>query len=285
MRRSAHPRVVLEVALVRAASDGGTPTRAELLTRIEKLERALENRCDGSGNRHTSREAGAAAAKTRCASSDEPLCRPAAGPPADTDAAGKTAPPAEREETGLVQTGLSRKAAAASDNEAAGAKQPERPAATEPSPKPAPDSRRPGAVKKTGAAVEKKPARGNGPARYGIEQIRKWWPDMMNELKRVNPAIYTYLALVWPAEVKDYCLVLGVPRGDIFSMQMAEDQANRELLVKTMHSFTREDWSVRCNYYDAPPPGWDRSRALLEPEEAISLFRGEEIPPGEMDKS
>ncbi|MFA7466871.1 MAG: hypothetical protein WCY82_01215, partial [Desulfotomaculaceae bacterium] len=156
-----------------------------------------------------------------------------------------------------------------------------------PSPKlPEPAAPAPGFAGGVGAAPENESVNLNSSDRYGIEQIRKWWPDMMQEIKRVNPAAYTYLSLVWPAETKDNCLVLGVPAGDIFSMQMATDEPIRELLVRTLGAFTRDDWTVRCSYYDAPPPGWDARQASLEPEEAISLFRGQEVtPPGDLDKN
>jgi len=239
MRRSTHPRVVLEVALVRFIDGGGNPSNAELLARIERLENALGG-ADVSFN-----PAPDTTVKTKA--------------PLDV--------PAE-----------------------AGKKVSERPAAAkQPSKAPTPAGT-PGLGGSAGAASEaapeKEPVATTGAGRYGIEQIRKWWPDIMREIKRTDHAAYTYLSLVWPAEVNDGCLVLGVPAGDIFAMQMAGDEANRELLAGTLRSFSRDDWTVRCSYYDTPPPGWDTRRASLEPEEAISLFNGQEVtPPGEPDKN
>jgi len=235
MRRSAHPRVVLEVALVRFIDGGGKPSNAELLARIEQLETALAGR----------------------SAEDSGLTAGAGWVPPDYPQGAK--PPG-------ASTHVKPEAGNASKNTDADA--------TPQLPEPA------------AQAPEKESIDTNSSGRYGIEQIRKWWPDMMQEIKRTNPAAYTYLSLVWPAETRDNCLVLGVPAGDIFSMQMAGDEANQELLARTLRAFSRNDWTVRCSYYDAPPPGWDARQASLEPEEAISLFRGQEVTPqGDLDKN
>lgn len=245
MRRSAHPRVVLEVALVRFIEGGGKPSNAELLARVERLENAL------AGESTSVKSAAESAYKKT---------------DADATAGQKNAPLKVPAETGKTVPGHS--------------------VAENPSPKSPDVAQASGFSGGVGAAPEKESINLNSSGRYGIEQIRKWWPDMMQEIKRVNPAAYTYLSLVWPAETRDNCLVLGVPTGDIFSMQMVGDEANQELLVRTLRAFSRDDWTVRCSYYDAPPPGWDARQASLEPEEAISLFRGQEVtPPGDLDKN
>ena len=246
MRRSAHPRVVLEVALVRFIDGGGKPSNAELLARIEQLETALAGRVptdypQGAGltGASTAIAANITFKKTNANVNVGQKNIP-------VNVAAKTPPPESTVSAARV----------------------------------------PGLTDGIGAAPVKESVNINSSSRYGIEQIRKWWPDMMQEIKRVNPAAYTYLSLVWPAETRDNCLVLGVPAGDIFSMQMAGDEANQELLVRSLRAFGRNDWTVRCSYYDAPPPGWDARRASLEPEEAISLFRGEEVtPPEDPDKN
>ncbi|HBX22907.1 MAG TPA: DNA polymerase III subunit gamma/tau [Desulfotomaculum sp.] len=252
MRRSTHPRVVLEVALVRFIDGGGKSSKAELLTRIERLETALAGRIA---------EDSSLTAGTGWVPPNYPQGAGSSG------ASGSVKP-----ETG--------RAYKKTDVEAtAGHKiAPLEVTAETPPPKaPEPVARQ---------VPEKESNNINSSGRFSIEQIRKWWPDMMQQIKRVNPAAYTYLSLVWPAETRDNCLVLGVPSGDIFSMQMAGDEANQELLVRTLRAFSRSDWTVRCNYYDAPPPDWDARQASLEPEEAISLFRGEEVtPPGDLDKN
>ncbi len=250
MRRSAHPRVVLEVALVRFIDGGGKPSNDELLARIERLENALSG-----GGTFVSQAPDSAAVKTR-ASSDVPA------------------------ETGKRISG-----------HPTAAKQPLQASAEIAAPKPpgVPAVGASGMGDSAGATSEATPEHepsGINGAGYGIEQIKKWWPDIMREIKRTDHAAYTYLSLVWPAEVKDGCLILGVPAGDSFVMEMAGDEAVRKILAGTLRSFSRNDWTVRCGYYDASPPGWDTRQASLEPEEAISLFKGQEItPPGEPDKN
>lgn len=243
MRRSAHPRVVLEVALVRFIEGGGRPSNAELLARIERLESIL-----GGAGASVDSAPGGADIKTKA-----PLNVPSetGGTAPEHLAAAKKLSQVSAE-TPALDAGVSGSGAGAA-------------------PEPAP---------------ENEPASGAGSSRCDIEQIRKWWPDIMQEIKRADQAAFTYLSPVWPAEVKDGCLVLGVPDGDIFSMQMAQDETNRKLLAGILYAFTRNDWTVRCSYYDAPPPGWDMRQVYLEPEQAISLFEGREVtPPGETDKN
>ncbi|MCL2337853.1 MAG: DNA polymerase III subunit gamma/tau [Firmicutes bacterium] len=311
MRRSTHPRVVLEVALVRFIDGGGNPSTAELLIRIERLEKAL-----GGDGVPSVAASGSASVKAKAADvrpvagvfglpegaavkpEDAAIKRkaapaiPAAGakvpePPADAKQppqvltpAGESfaAPSAAVEQPSLVSTAVEDTvpASPATGKQAI------------PPPTPAgPVGRAAMAAAASEAAAaqepfeqevaEQEPAAIAGAELFGLEQIRKCWPDIMREIKRIDHVVYTYLSLVWPAEVNDGCLVLGVPAGDLFVMQMAGDEASRKLLAGTLHSFSRTDWSVRCSYYDAPPPDWDSGQAALEPEEAISLFKGQEV--------
>ncbi len=286
MRRSAHPRVVLETALVRAT--GEDQECGELQARIERLERALAGQCAIAGRSSgPSREVAAIAPVTPEPKTGEQLAEKGVAVTQDgaclrTKDAGVREP--EASEKGN-KARRAKPAAGPGNSEPKPVETTQPPARDLPAPGGPGEGMKPG--RDTGSSGEdKKAGVDNGPGRYDIEQIRKWWPDIMNELKRANPAIYTYLSTVWPAEVREHCLVLGVPKGDVFSMQMAGDKSSRELLVKIMHAFTGEEWSVRCAYYDAPPPGRESSKAVLEPDEAIRLFKGEEIPsPGNIDKS
>lgn len=289
MRRSAHPRVVLEVALARAAAGGGTPSQDELLARIERLERALAGRDGGPGRGTISESAGAGLVTVQ-----ENLRQ--SGRPREADGAQRAPAGLTESAFGQPQTNTPREKAPVPVSNKTGPADSGQSASYNKQDDPLPD---PAGREQVVSGVEpgdpgdvkpvepvKEPPAGNGSGRYDIEQIRKWWPDIMQELKRADTAVYTYLSLVWPAEVRDCCLVLGVPAGDEFLMQMAGDEANQALLAKTLRAFTRENWTVRCGYCDAPPPGWDGRQAALEPEEAISLFRGEEVsPPGDLDKN
>ena len=131
-------------------------------------------------------------------------------------------------------------------------------------------------------AVEEKAANA---ALYDLEQIQKWWPELLNMVKKNSLAAYNYLCQVWPAEVKEHCLVLGVPEGDTFSRQMVEQATTREFLAQALYSFTRSNWQIKCNYYKNSPPGWeDWGNQQLDCTDAISLFQAEEIAVGDAIK-
>lgn len=295
MRRSTHPRVVLEVALVRAATGGGTPTPSELLARIERLEKAL----DARGNSPVVGAAGnnEVAAGPQVASGPRTARQAPRDPGKQREAGGrveKEKPPGPENRSGAVERvhpeEVPRKHTPGTDRPRDGKAE-----RGESKPGAAPDRQSPGraAAGAEPAGVDPagdKPGAGSegsgGAVRYDIKQIRKWWPDIMQAIKRADTPKYAYLSLTWPAEIKDNCLVLGVPAGEDFLMQMAGDDANRDLLAKTLRSFTRQDWTVRCAYYDAPPPGWGEQQSVLEPEEAINLFQGEEVSlSGDLDKN
>lgn len=235
MRRSAHPRVLLELALVKAMDDSGGAVPDNLLARIERLEHAL---LKGGQTGDT---------PSRTVQPSPP------GSPVDKPGLQVDEKPSQKGNTRSNRRGEPASITASGDEIApqAGLKNKE-------------DAQKSGAAEDT--------------ARYSVEQIRKWWPDMLDALKKKSPAAFTYLYQAWPAEIKDRCLVLGVPSGDIFLKQMVEDAANRELLAETLHSFTRSTWQVRCGFYDAPPPGWGEKNSQLGSEGAISLFQGEEVP-------
>jgi len=285
MRRSAHPRVLLELALVRAMDDSGGAVPDNLLARIERLEQALlkggqtGNNSSSSvqpaphrspvdnprlqvdekpsqtgntrGNRRSKRDdrpANDQDLKNESGSPEKPRFEPEPGEPGAGALRLTQAEPDKIRERGEP---ASITASGGEIAPKAGLKNKE-------------DAQKSGAAEDT--------------ARYSVEQIRKWWPDMLDALKKKSPAAYTYLYQAWPAEIKDRCLVLGVPSGDVFLKQMVEDAANRELLAETLHSFTHSTWQVRCGFYDAPPPGWGEKNSQLGSEGAISLFQGEEVP-------
>ncbi|WP_157833475.1 DNA polymerase III subunit gamma/tau [Desulfotruncus alcoholivorax] len=228
MRRSSHPRVVFELALIRAGRETGVGSRDELWARIERLEQAVMSMPGPTPARKKNKRA-----------QDSPVMveispEPAGKKPVLEGNTIKYDPIAPKDLSHQVEET---------------------------------------------AAVEEKVAKA---ALYDLEQIQKWWPDLLQMVKKNSLAAYNYLCQAWPAEVNEHCLVLGVPEGDVFSRQMVEEATTRELLVQTLYSFTRNNWQVRCNYYKAPPPGWeDRENKQLDCAGTISLFQAEEIAVGE----
>lgn len=297
MRRSVHPRVVLELALVRAVNgDSGdsNPSSDELVRRVEHLERILANRKKEPGNfsepSNSVVETGASKQPLEKNSlkqldkklylADHAKIKVSVKPPVGGNVLGDA-----KKDSGLISedTEWSKPMFTTEKPNAGGFISDASVEYKETLPeKTFPNlTELKGTVskgdKKESFAQEKKEL-ANGGTLYSIEQIKKWWPDIMSALKKSNPATYNYLYQVWPAELKENCLILGVPHGDVFSKQMAEESANRDLLAEIVCSFTRCKWKIRCDFYDEKPSGWGESENKLNSEETISLFHGEEVP-------
>lgn len=254
MRRSAHPRVLLEMALIRATGEEHQqPMPGELLLRLERLEQALAR-----GNPVVPGHPGAPPKeKNMAAEPPEPVSIPPAPEPVPPEPVKRAAIP-------------------------------------EPGPRALHEVRNSAEDKKTGrqgntsvkAAAEPVPATG-GDARPGddfhctIEQVRSWWPEVLAAVKKSKPHLYQCLnsKQVWPAEVTRRQLVLGIAQGEDWFKQIVDEEDSRELLAKTLSALGRVKWQIRCQFYDAPPPGWgEEPAAPLEPREAISLFQGVDVP-------
>lgn len=267
MRRSTHSRVVLELALIRAMDDNVEPNDAgKLLERIEQLERAMLS--SGQAN------------KRNLSGSEESEYK--------DQIVEKFPQTGNTKINAAIPPVLKSKVENLEDHHKVNNEVLNQPNA-EPETKPEgaiqdlDDLLSSGSIKDSSDQHEKVV---NATCRYGIDQIKKWWPEILELLKKKNLAAYTYLSQVWPAEVNEQCLILGVQNGDIFSKQMAEDAANRELLAEVLQSLTRLKWQIRCDFYDAPPSDWGEDKTQLDSEEAISLFQGTELPvKGDMDKN
>ncbi len=272
MRRSAHPRVVLETALVRAACDSGASSPGELLARVERLEKALEKMAASFDCRAVLEPSPQPAKETATAGRAAAGVNTAGPLSENKGGAGSEAGTAAASSAAGREDGTKVGAGAEAGTGAAGAAAAPRPAA--------------GDASNAGeGGRERKARRGEGQQdaagadRCDIELVRKLWPDIMFMLKKNNPAAYTYLCQAWPIAVQGRCLVLGIPREDVFSKQMVEEPANKDLLAGILRSFTHVSWQIRSEYRDGPPPGWNEPVDRLKPEEAISLFQGQEVDP------
>lgn len=283
MRRSVHPRVLFELALIRATGDDGASPAGELLQRLERLERAL-----AGGGRPINAGVPEPAA-TISGRPEKELASPVT-PPVTEKSIEKnqgikppgTTPSGEKPlQTGNTTASGTAASPSGQTKLVPGWEVPQRASSEKEEKAGIPgqgieQGDLPGKNGDAGAIA------GNGASHYSIEQIRNWWPDILATIKKSSPAAYEYFnpKQVWPAEVNDHGLVLGVTREDIFSKKIIEEnETARNLLAQTLTSFTRASWQIRCSFYDAPPPGWgERSAVRLEPGETISLFQGEEIP-------
>ncbi|SFG98666.1 DNA polymerase-3 subunit gamma/tau [Desulfotomaculum arcticum] len=234
MKRSSHPRVVFELALIRAGREAvatGAGSLDELCARIERLEQAVMSTPDSTPARQKNKQV------------------------QDTPAVAEVVADKPVGKKPVIEGNTIKYDAT-------------------PPKKPGRRVEEPAAADKA-VAVEEKAVNA---ALYDLAQIQKWWPDLLQMVKKNSLAAYNYLCQVWPAEVKEHCLVLGVPEGDVFSRQMVEEAATRELLTQTLYSFTRSNWQIRCNFYQAPPPNWEeRGGQQLDCTDTISLFQAEEI--------
>ncbi len=266
MRRSAHPRVVLELALVRIMDDNGMPSADELLHRIERLEQALANGGQwkngelqpSAHNAHNSHQT--SHKSTVLDESDQINLQIEGKQPKLGNTKVNVQSTSKSEKPVKNVSGL----AAAAEKADGAALQAD-----------------PIAISKSGGAVAV-PVQLAGKnidddLSYNMEQIWKWWPEIMAVIKKANPIAYTCLCQTWPAETKEHCLVLGVPLGDVFIKDMAEAPDIKQLLTETLNSVTHLTWQVRCQFYDAPPQGWQKSTEQLDTTEAISLFQGEMV--------
>lgn len=228
MRRSAHPRVVLELTLVRVMDDSYSLAVDELLPRIKRLEQMLAN---GEQWKNKAPELSADYRQ-------------------DIKPTFKSTLVEKNNRLNFQNDGQQPE----TDN-------------TKVSPLPVASSEKP-----DNETPKNKTPKDFG---YNMEQVMKWWPEIMAVVKKTNPVAFSCLRQTWPAEINEHCLVLGVPRGDVFIKNMAEDPDIKKLLIQTLNSITRLTWQIRCHFYDNPPQGWPKSAEQMDAKEAISLFQGE----------
>ncbi|KAF1085877.1 DNA polymerase III subunit tau [Sporotomaculum syntrophicum] len=265
MRRSASPRVVLELALVRVMDDSYNLAADELLPRIERLEQMLANE---KQPRNTAPEP-----------SDD--YRQNIKPTLKSTVVEKNNQLNSRDDGQQTKMGNTKVNPSVSSLEKPDSETPSLITATtkqafEPSFPEIPIA----PFESCGAAsVPVKIAGNNTPNDfdYNMEQVMKWWPEIMAVVKKTNPVAFTCLCQTWPAEINEHCLVLGVPRGDVFIKNMIEDPDIRQLLTQTLNSVTHLSWQIRCRFYDKPPQDWLKSAEQLDAKEAISLFQGEVV--------
>jgi len=294
MRRSAHPRVVLELALIRAIDAHDMPPATELLARIERLEQALasgeqwrngEQQPNAHGVQNTLQaQPNTIVVETNgnnasCLDGNQPkmgntkmgntnVTLPALPLTGVLDNNSANRPLGEDDASSItkLESSFTDVLGLGTDTE-----------------------KRDGATIKTnsmtlpfsgGALADPVQIDANNTdndLNYNIDQIGKWWPEIMMMVKKANPIAYTCLCQTWPAETKEHCLVLGVRRGDTFIKDMAEDPGTRRLLTQTLNSVTHLSWQTRCQFYDAPPRGWQKGTEQLNTTETISLFQGEMV--------
>ncbi len=267
MRRSAYPRVVLELALVRVMDDSYSLAVDELLPRIERLEQMLTNGEQRKNNapepsEHYRKNIQRATLKSTVVEENNQLNFQNDG-----------------QQLKMGNTKVNPRSVVSSEkpnNETPNLVTATIEQALEPSFPATPIA----SFESGGAASVPVQIAGNKTLKdfdYNMEQVMKWWPEIMAVVKKTNPVAFTCLCQTWPAEINKHCLVLGVPRGDVFIKNMTEDPDVRQLLTQTLNSVTRLTWQIRCHFYDNPPQSWPKRSEQLDAKEAISLFQGEMI--------
>ncbi|MFZ5650642.1 MAG: DNA polymerase III subunit gamma/tau [Bacillota bacterium] len=266
MRWSSQPRILLEVALVRAAgtmAGGGAPDGSdrvrELAARVRELEGLMAKVAGKFCNAQPERtEEDSVDYRPSGTVGKDHL--PAAGGAAEkAPARRKEARPTEplREKSRPVST------------------QKLPPAATPPvkAAEAAPDT-------KTAAAPDKI----SPPAGEALKKIDSRWNDILETARRVYPNIATHLTQGkgWPLEVEGNTLTIAFPRSDPYTplaVRILESEINRKELSDLIKSVCREDLRVRLVEADgkparkAGPPG-----KTVRPDDVEALFgEGEEV--------
>jgi DNA polymerase-3 subunit gamma/tau len=255
MRWSTQPRVLLEVAMVRAArvlsgkSGGpGEERLGELAARLSEVEGLVAE----------------LAAKVNSGSHQ----------PANADrlhnAGPDTAPPPEK--TGQTQYEYSRPEKA-EKRETAPAHHVKESAKVNDGMKP------PGSG---GAEEESRPPM---PADLLLKKIDSRWNDILEMARRIYPNIATHLTQgkSWPLAVQGKTLTIAFPKSEAYAslaVGILENEANRKELSKLIKSVCKEELSVHLVESDRKPPRRTRpQKKAVNPEDVEALFgKGEEMP-------
>ena len=269
LRWSSQPRVLLEVALVRAAramagGDAGEDRLGELISRLREVE-ALVARLSGSPG----------------------ASRPAAGPapaavrPQAVPGGGAGAPQTAVPEGAAAISPPAVKATGGQGREQGGRRPEEEkritPAYNKNSQKAAPPGPQdPGQGQTAGAAA------GNRPSPDLLVKVESRWADILEVARKVCPHIAPHLTLGkgWPMELEGNTLTIGFPRSESYSsvaVDILGSEANCKELSGLIKSVCQADLRVRLALSDRKPPKKTRpQKKAVQPDEAVALFGKEE---------
>ncbi|MFZ5646168.1 MAG: DNA polymerase III subunit gamma/tau [Bacillota bacterium] len=278
MRWSSQPRILLEVALVRAArtladgeSSAGNEQLGELVARVREVE-ALMAKMAG-------RVRDAQPEKTE----EDPIdYRPAGsagrffGPVTAGGAAGESH--GTRQEARAAETVRDRGRPARVTKAPAAAAVPAK--LVDPAPDVQPAAQKNIAAKNDNIVTNKN----SPPAGEVLKKIESRWNDILETARKVYPNIATHLTQGkgWPLEVEGNTLTVAFPRSEPYTplaVRILESEINRKELSELIKSVCREDLRVRLVEADGKPPRKaGPPKKTVRPDDVEALFgEGEEV--------
>lgn len=273
MRNAPNHRLLLEVALVRAAAPETDPSATGLQGRIERLERRIGIEGPVSAPEPTAQSGAARGAPTP----------PRLGSPG-ADAAPATPPvakaprrPPTKARTSAPDTTAGVGSAAEPQRASAGQQQKEssmRPEARERAP----------ADGSASAAPEPQPVPGTAQSGVGLGALKDSWSAVLKEVNKVSKRVGAYLHASRPLRMEGEVLVVST-QSDFHARQMKEDK-NRSVLgegiynalgIKPRVEFTHAGVEGAVVEEDAPAPVEDLKEAqdavAVETEDPIELVK------------
>ena len=269
IKDGAEARTQLELALVKAAAPKVDASTKALLSRIERLERALT----GGAAVEAPPPAEASPAPVREAPAVEAPPAPAPREAAPLEAAPPA--PAPRDAAPLEAPPAPATPAPAAPREAPRVEAPRDVVPPEVAPAP------------RAAAPAEPPRAANGGSAPDLGAVREMWPAVLDTVRGQNHMLAAVLADARPCDVSGDQLVIAFTPDKSFLCRKAEDTANRQLVADAVRSLVgrplRVQYELREAEEDCAP-----SEPSLSDEEIVERFKAEfeaeEIVPDESEE-
>lgn len=280
MRWSTQPRVLLEVAVVRAARILGSPGAAggpdleELSARVRELE-GLVARLAGRTLQDSRAQVPALDSGREPAS--QPSFRP--GP-----ASGNGGPfkKGGRENLGDTPAAAAKTVPKAGDDQNRASEKNDSPVYPAYN-----DVGKENLVRENSGpmAAHKAEANGGGGSDLLLKKIETRWNDILEVARKVCPHIAPHLAQGkgWPLEVEGNTLTIGFPRAEAYAplaVGILDSSSNRRELSELIKSVCQADLRLRLEVSDRKPPRKAKQqKKVVRPDDVEALFgKDEEIP-------
>lgn len=235
MRWSTQPRILLEVALVRATHAAVTEPGMDLAQRLMRLEELVERLMH-----------------TPPPPDDEKQVKTDAGgkksavPAEDGKSTGQKEDPEKREEPASGRIAQEEQAGSAT-------------AVTRPDLPQEKDAGRASQASSDGKVV--------------LKQVSSRWKEFLEITKKDNMPMHMYLVRSWPLQFKDRCLTIAFAREDELFKEYLDTPENIKVVSQIISSFFNQDWQVHFTCSERPRhmklPARDQE---LNTGRALSLF-------------
>ncbi|MHB8916798.1 MAG: DNA polymerase III subunit gamma/tau [Desulfocucumaceae bacterium] len=281
MRWSTQPRVLLEVAVVRAARILGSPGAAggpdhveELSARVRELEGLVARL---AGRTLQDSWAPVPALDSGREPAPQPSFRP--GP-----ASGNSAPfkKGGRENSGDAPAAAAKTVPKAGDDQNRASEKNDSPVYPAYN-----DVGQENLVRENSGpmAADKVEANGGGGSDLLLKKIETRWNDILEVARKVCPHIAPHLAQGkgWPMEVEGNTLTIGFPRAEAYAplaVGILDSSSNRRELSELIKSVCQADLRLRLEVSDRKPPRKAKQqKKVVRPDDVEALFgKDEEIP-------